>query len=167
MYWMLKLILLTNLIMAIMLTMMKSPISSNLIILIQTMTLTMMINLINKTAWISFMVFILYIGGLMIIFLYISSIAFNELNISKNYKNMIYKIIFMSLTLFYLKLSLNMENMTYENKFMFEDNFYLLNMFTLPNNLLIYMIMFILFFMLILIIWMLKINKGPIRQKNN
>nr|YP_009051646.1 NADH dehydrogenase subunit 6 [Sitobion avenae]AII03067.1 NADH dehydrogenase subunit 6 [Sitobion avenae] len=164
---MLKIILLTNLIMAIMLTMMKSPISSNLIILIQTMTLTMMINLINKTSWISFMVFILYIGGLMIIFLYISSIAFNELNINKNYKNMIYKLIFMCFMLFYFKLFLNMENMNYENKFMFEDNFYLLNMFMLPNNIMIYMIMFILFFMLILIIWMLKINKGPIRQKNN
>ncbi|YP_009239945.1 NADH dehydrogenase subunit 6 (mitochondrion) [Myzus persicae] len=164
---MLKLILFTNLIMAIMLTMMKSPISSNLVILIQTMTLTMMINLINKTAWISFMIFILYIGGLMIIFLYISSIAFNELNINKNYKNMIFKLIIIFFTLMYFKMSLNMENMNYENKFMFEDNFYLLNMFIMPNNLMIYMIMFILFFMLILIIWMLKINKGPIRQKIN
>nr|ANH54454.1 NADH dehydrogenase subunit 6 [Myzus persicae] len=164
---MLKLILLTNLIMAIMLTMMKSPISSNLIILIQTMTLTMMINLINKTAWISFMIFILYIGGLMIIFLYISSIAFNELNINKNYKNMIFKLIIIFFTLLYFKMYFNMENMNYENKFMFEDNFYLLNMFMMPNNLMIYMIMFILFFMLILIIWMLKINKGPIRQKIN
>nr|QZR92100.1 NADH dehydrogenase subunit 6 [Uroleucon erigeronensis] len=164
---MLKIILLINLIMAIILTMMKSPISSNLIILIQTMTLTLMINLINKTAWISFMIFILYIGGLMIIFLYISSIAFNELNINKNYKNMIFKILFLSLMLLMFKLSMNIENMNYENKFIFEDNFYLLNMFNMPNNMMIYLIMFILFFMLILIIWMLKINKGPIRQKNN
>nr|AFI13782.1 NADH dehydrogenase subunit 6 [Diuraphis noxia] len=164
---MLKFIMLTNLIMAITLTMMKSPLSSNLIILIQTLSLTLMINLINKTSWISFMIFILYIGGLMIIFLYISSIAFNELNINKNFKNLIYKLIFIILVLMYFKMSLNLNNMNYENKFMFEDNFYMLNMFILPNNLMMYMIMFILFFMLILIIWMLKINKGPIRQKNN
>nr|AFI13756.1 NADH dehydrogenase subunit 6 [Diuraphis noxia] len=162
---MLKFIMLTNLIMAITLTMMKSPLSSNLIILIQTLSLTLMINLINKTSWISFMIFILYIGGLMIIFLYISSIAFNELNINKNFKNLIYKLIFIILVLIYFKMSLNLNNMNYENKFMFEDNFYMLNMFILPNNLMMYMIMFILFFMLILIIWMLKINKGPIRQK--
>ncbi|YP_008758404.1 NADH dehydrogenase subunit 6 (mitochondrion) [Diuraphis noxia] len=162
---MLKFIMLTNLIMAITLTMMKSPLSSNLIILIQTLSLTLMINLINKTSWISFMIFILYIGGLMIIFLYISSIAFNELNINKNFKNLIYKLIFIILVLMYFKMSLNLNNMNYENKFMFEDNFYMLNMFILPNNLMMYMIMFILFFMLILIIWMLKINKGPIRQK--
>nr|AFI13735.1 NADH dehydrogenase subunit 6 [Diuraphis noxia] len=162
---MLKFIMLTNLIMAITLTMMKSPLSSNLIILIQTLSLTLMINLINKTSWISFMIFILYIGGLMIIFLYIPSIAFNELNINKNFKNLIYKLIFIILVLMYFKMSLNLNNMNYENKFMFEDNFYMLNMFILPNNLMMYMIMFILFFMLILIIWMLKINKGPIRQK--
>nr|AGN73956.1 NADH dehydrogenase subunit 6 [Pterocomma pilosum]AGW80610.1 NADH dehydrogenase subunit 6 [Pterocomma pilosum] len=164
---MFKFILMTNLIMAIMLTMMKSPLSSNLIILIQTMTLTMMINLINKTAWISFMIFILYIGGLMIIFLYISSIAFNELNINKNYKNMIFKLMLIIMMINFFKNSFNMENLNYENKFMYEDNFYFLNMFMLPNNLMIYMIMIILFFMLILIIWLLKINKGPIRQKNN
>nr|YP_009542297.1 NADH dehydrogenase subunit 6 [Aphis fabae mordvilkoi]AYU56885.1 NADH dehydrogenase subunit 6 [Aphis fabae mordvilkoi] len=166
MYWILKFILLTNLIMAILLTMMKSPISSNLIILIQTMILTLMINMINKTAWISFMIFILYIGGLMIIFLYISSIAFNEFNINKNYKNMLMKLIFINtMIIFYFKLYFNMENFYYENKLFFEDNFNLLNMFMMPNNLMIYFIMLILFFMLILIIWMLKINKGPIRQK--
>nr|YP_009711633.1 NADH dehydrogenase subunit 6 [Aphis glycines]QGA47175.1 NADH dehydrogenase subunit 6 [Aphis glycines] len=163
---MLKFILMTNLIMAILLTMMKSPISSNLIILIQTMTLTLMINMINKTAWISFMIFILYIGGLMIIFLYISSIAFNEFNINKNYKNILFKLILMMIFMLNFKLYFNLENFMYENKFIYEDNFNLLNMFMLPNNLMIYFIMLILFFMLILIIWMLKINKGPIRQKN-
>lgn len=146
---------------------MKSPIRSNLIILIQTITLTIIINLINKTSWISFIVFILYIGGLIIIFLYISRIAFNELNINKNYKNIIYKIIFIFLILIYFKLSLNIENIIYENKFIFEDNSYLLNIFIIPNNILIYIIIFILFFILILIIWILKINKGPIRQKTN
>nr|YP_010571646.1 NADH dehydrogenase subunit 6 [Aphis coreopsidis]UZH32906.1 NADH dehydrogenase subunit 6 [Aphis coreopsidis] len=165
MYWILKFILLTNLIMAILLTMMKSPISSNLIILFQTIMLTLMINMINKTSWISFMIFILYIGGLMIIFSYISSIAFNEFNINKNYKNMMLKLILLTMFMWYMKLYFSMENFNFENKFMFEDNFNLLNMFMMPNNLMIYFIMMILFFMLILIIWMLKINKGPIRQK--
>lgn len=133
--------------------------------MIQTITLTLLINLINKTAWISFIIFILYIGGLIIIFLYISRIAFNELNINKNYKNIIYKILFSSLILLIFKLSINIENINYENKYIFEDNFYLLNIFIIPNNLIIYLIIFILFFILILIIWILKINKGPIRQK--
>nr|YP_010021207.1 NADH dehydrogenase subunit 6 [Schizoneuraphis gallarum]QOK36248.1 NADH dehydrogenase subunit 6 [Schizoneuraphis gallarum] len=162
-----KFIILLNLSLSIYLITVKSPLKSNLIILIQTITLTSLTNFIMKTSWISFMIFILYIGGLMIIFLYISSIAFNELNIiNNNYKILIFKLtsIFMSLLL--MQNLMNLENFKYENKMNFEDNFFFLNMFIIPNNLMIYFIMMILFFMLILIIWLLKNNKGPIRQKS-
>nr|AKM69986.1 NADH dehydrogenase subunit 6 [Takecallis arundinariae] len=162
-----KTIIFINLSLSMILTMMKSPLSSNLIILGQSISLTMMINLINKTSWISFMLFILYVGGLMIIFLYISGIAFNELNIIKNYKNMLIKISIMMIMIYLIKPLMILENFHFENNLMFEDNFYLINMFILPNNLIIYFILFILFFMLILIIWILKNNKGPIRQKFN
>lgn len=127
--------------------------------------LTLIINIINKTAWISFIIFILYIGGLIIIFLYISRIAFNEFNINKNYKNILIKSIFLTIFILYFKLYFNIENFFYENKLLFEDNFNLINIFIIPNNLIIYLIIIILFFILILIIWILKINKGPIRQK--
>nr|AKM69975.1 NADH dehydrogenase subunit 6 [Thripsaphis sp. YW-2015] len=160
-----KFIIFINLIFSMMLTSMKSPLNSNLIILCQSISLTMMINLINKTSWISFMLFILYIGGLMIIFLYISSIAFNEFNYTKNFKKIIMKLILILLLIFNLSKQFSLENFKFENNFMFEDNFYLINLFMMPNNLIMYFIMFILFFMLILIIWMLKNNKGPIRQK--
>nr|AKM70063.1 NADH dehydrogenase subunit 6 [Neothoracaphis yanonis] len=164
---MMKLIIFINLTLSIYLTTMKSPLKSNLIILIQTIFLTLMMNFINKTSWISFMIFMLYVGGLMIIFLYISSIAFNELNINKINKNYNYKIIFIFILFYMMKLYMNMENLNFQNKLNFEDNFYFMNMFMMPNNLMIYFIMMILFFMLILIIWLLKNNKGPIRQKNN
>nr|QZZ81781.1 NADH dehydrogenase subunit 6 [Periphyllus diacerivorus] len=161
-----KIIMLTNLFISLMMTSLKSPLSSNLLILIQSITLTMMINLINKTSWIAFMLMILYVGGLMIIFLYISSIAFNEINLNKNLKSVIMKITLILIISMMFKNNLKMENFNFENKYLFEDNFFILNMFNMPNNLMIYFIMMILFFMLILIIWMLKNNKGPIRQKN-
>nr|YP_009940102.1 NADH dehydrogenase subunit 6 [Hamamelistes spinosus]QNV49430.1 NADH dehydrogenase subunit 6 [Hamamelistes spinosus] len=163
---MMKLIIMINLMLSISLTMMKSPLKSNLIILSQSIMLTLMVNLINKTSWISFMIFILYVGGLMIIFLYISSIAFNEMNINNNnYKILIMKMILIFFLIYLIKNFMNLENQHYQNKFNFEDNYYFINMFMLPNNMLIYIIMLILFFMLILIIWLLKNNKGPIRQK--
>nr|YP_009400240.1 NADH dehydrogenase subunit 6 [Floraphis choui]ARW70240.1 NADH dehydrogenase subunit 6 [Floraphis choui] len=161
-----KMILLMNLLSSIIIITLKSPLKSNLMILFQTILLTMMINLINKTSWISFMIFILYIGGLMIIFLYISSISFNEININKNYLNNIFKLILMIIIIYWFKIFMLMENFKFNNNFLFEDNFFMMNMFNSPNNLMMYFIMMILFIMLILIIWMLKFNKGPIRQKN-
>nr|AKM70193.1 NADH dehydrogenase subunit 6 [Chaitophorus saliniger] len=163
---MIKIIMMINLINSMMLTMMKSPLMANLLILMQSITLSIMINLINKTSWISFMLFILYVGGLMIIFLYISSIAFNEINLNKNFKLLIMKTLLILMMSYHLKMTYILENFKFENNYMFEDNFFIINMFNIPNNLMIYFIMMILFFMLILIIWMLKINKGPIRQKN-
>nr|YP_009400318.1 NADH dehydrogenase subunit 6 [Floraphis meitanensis]ARW70370.1 NADH dehydrogenase subunit 6 [Floraphis meitanensis] len=161
-----KMILLMNLLSSIIIITLKSPLKSNLMILFQTILLTMMINLINKTSWISFMIFILYIGGLMIIFLYISSISFNEININKNYLNNIFKLILMIIIIYWFKIFMLMENFKFNNNFLFEDNFFMMNLFNSPNNLMMYFIMMILFIMLILIIWMLKFNKGPIRQKN-
>nr|YP_010048407.1 NADH dehydrogenase subunit 6 [Mollitrichosiphum tenuicorpus]QPK76760.1 NADH dehydrogenase subunit 6 [Mollitrichosiphum tenuicorpus] len=163
---MIKMMIMINLMLSTILMNLKSPLSANLIILTQSISLTMLINLINKTSWISFMLFILYVGGLMIIFLYISSIAFNELNINKNYKNILIKMIFILMIFYMMKNFILLENFQLENKFIFEDNFYLINMFLLPNNLMIYFMLMILLFMLILIIWLLKNNKGPIRQKN-
>nr|YP_009332456.1 NADH dehydrogenase subunit 6 [Schlechtendalia chinensis]API68537.1 NADH dehydrogenase subunit 6 [Schlechtendalia chinensis] len=160
-----KTILIMNLILAINLTTIKSPLKSNLMILFQSITLTMMINLINKTSWISFMIFILYIGGLMIIFLYISSIAFNEINNNKKKTYLIKIILLTFLFTYWFNSSMLLENFKFNNNYLFEDNFYLMNMFNYPNNLMIYFIMLILFIMLIMIIWMLKFNKGPIRQK--
>nr|APP87493.1 NADH dehydrogenase subunit 6 [Periphyllus acerihabitans] len=163
---MIKIIMMINLFISMLLTLMKSPLMSNLLILTQSIFLTLLINLINKTSWIAFMLFILYVGGLMIIFLYISSIAFNEINLNKKFKILILKMMLMTTIMMFFKNNFILENFKYENKYFFEDNFYILNMFNLPNNLMIYFIMMILFFMLILIIWMLKNNKGPIRQKN-
>nr|YP_009400279.1 NADH dehydrogenase subunit 6 [Nurudea yanoniella]ARW70279.1 NADH dehydrogenase subunit 6 [Nurudea yanoniella]QBK84296.1 NADH dehydrogenase subunit 6 [Nurudea yanoniella] len=159
-----KMIMWINLMMSMTLIILKSPLKSNLLILFQTIMLTMMINLINKTSWISFMIVILYIGGLMIIFLYISSIAFNEINMHFNYKNIIKNLMIMSMFMYYMKPLMLMENFKFNN-LLFEDNFFMINMFNTPNNMMMYFIMMMLFTMLILIIWLLKFNKGPIRQK--
>jgi len=145
---------------------MKSPLRSNLIILRQSIILTLIINLINKTSWISFLLFILYIGGLIIIFLYISRIAFNEFNLNKNYIKLRIKLRIFIIIIIITKNFILLENLNYENKFIYEDNFYFINIFIIPNNLIIYFIIIILFFILILIIWILKNFKGPIRQKN-
>lgn len=156
-----------NLTLALYLTTTKSPLKSNLIILTQTIILTSIINFIRKTSWISFIIFILYVGGLIIIFLYISRIAFNDLNISKNnFKILIFKFTFILLSLLLIQNLINLENFNYENKLIYEDNYFFLNIFIIPNNFIIYFIIIILFFILILIIWLLKNNKGPIRQKS-
>lgn len=160
-----KLIIILNLLISIILILTKTPLKANITILLQTILITLITNLINKTSWISFIIFILYVRGLIIIFLYISRIAFNELNLNKKFNNIIIKIIFIYIIILFIKNSITKENFQFENNILFEDNKYLLNIFYIPNNLIIYFIILILLFILIIIIWLLKNKKGPLRQK--
>lgn len=160
-----KLIFFINLLISTILIYSKSPLKSNLIILLQTILISIIINLINKTSWISFIIFILYVRGLIIIFLYISRIAFNELNINKNLKLLILITTIILIIILKFKSLFIKENFNFENNYIFEDNKYFINIFLIPNNLIIYFIIIILFFILILVIWLLKNKKGPLRQK--
>nr|YP_009692136.1 NADH dehydrogenase subunit 6 [Tricentrus brunneus]ATG83185.1 NADH dehydrogenase subunit 6 [Tricentrus sp. EMHAU-15062504]QEG98475.1 NADH dehydrogenase subunit 6 [Tricentrus brunneus] len=63
---------------SIMSTMMKSPMSMGLALLIQTTLTIMMMNFNNSYSWVPMITFLTMIGGLMIIFMYMSSITSNE-----------------------------------------------------------------------------------------
>nr|YP_010692610.1 NADH dehydrogenase subunit 6 [Tricentrus davidi]WBV77351.1 NADH dehydrogenase subunit 6 [Tricentrus davidi] len=63
---------------AIMSTMMKSPMSMGITLLLQTIMIIIMMNMNNSSSWVPMITFLTMIGGLMIIFMYMSSITSNE-----------------------------------------------------------------------------------------
>nr|AXI98866.1 NADH dehydrogenase subunit 6 [Pseudoniphargus salinus] len=62
-----------------------SPLFMSLLIILQTITLAIIINMITMTSWFSFMLVMIYLSGMMIIFIYVSSMASNELFFPNNY----------------------------------------------------------------------------------
>nr|AXI98581.1 NADH dehydrogenase subunit 6 [Pseudoniphargus gomerae] len=62
-----------------------SPLFMSLLIILQTMTLAVIINMITMTSWFSFMLVMIYLSGMMVIFIYVSSMASNELFFPNNY----------------------------------------------------------------------------------
>nr|YP_009994719.1 NADH dehydrogenase subunit 6 [Zyginella minuta]QNP08957.1 NADH dehydrogenase subunit 6 [Zyginella minuta] len=56
----------------------KNPMSMGLMLLMQTMMMIMLINKLMTTSWFTMMTFLMLIGGLLILFTYMSSIACNE-----------------------------------------------------------------------------------------
>nr|WLW10972.1 NADH dehydrogenase subunit 6 [Arboridia sp. 1 NZ-2023a] len=61
-----------------MLPFMKNPMSMGLLLMLQTMIMIMFMNKIMYTSWFAMITFLMMIGGLLIIFSYMSSIASNE-----------------------------------------------------------------------------------------
>nr|UFK32158.1 NADH dehydrogenase subunit 6 [Michalowskiya breviprocessa] len=59
-------------------SMLKSPMSMGMMLLLQTMMMIMLMNLIMVSSWFTMITFLMMIGGLLILFTYMSSIASNE-----------------------------------------------------------------------------------------
>nr|YP_009441705.1 NADH dehydrogenase subunit 6 [Hydrochus carinatus]AOY39237.1 NADH dehydrogenase subunit 6 [Hydrochus carinatus] len=142
------------------------PMSMGFILLIQTILISLITGLFNYNWWFSYILFIIMIGGMMVLFIYMTSIASNE-KFKFSYKITIFNILilpgflFMNDYLIELKNnnSFNMENMNNIN--------IMLNKFLcLPSNMIMFMMIIYLLITLIAIVKIANIKKGPLRQMN-
>lgn len=135
----------------------------------------MLSGLITKTFWFSYSLFLIFIGGMLILIIYITSLAFNELfSTLKDKIKTLFFLLFLFTTLFfifwkkiYLTNFLNIENQPffYINFFIKENNLIINKIFNFPTNLLIILLVIYMFFTLILRVKITNIFKGPIRSK--
>nr|WEP24846.1 NADH dehydrogenase subunit 6 [Metidiocerus sp.] len=57
---------------------MKTPMSMGMTLMLQTILMTMLMNKMMTTTWLTMITFLMMIGGLLILFIYMSSLASNE-----------------------------------------------------------------------------------------
>nr|YP_010875354.1 NADH dehydrogenase subunit 6 [Nycteribia allotopa]WGW15008.1 NADH dehydrogenase subunit 6 [Nycteribia allotopa] len=142
----------------------------SLILMIQTLIISILSSMMNKNSWFSFILFLIFIGALLILFIYITSLTSNKL-FNFSYKMMMIPLIFMLIFMMmnkklYLWNFINSDMFIME-KYNYINNFYeLIMLFNFPSNMLILMIMMYLLFTLISIMKITKFNKGPFRLMN-
>nr|YP_009918407.1 NADH dehydrogenase subunit 6 [Caryopemon giganteus]QLX47632.1 NADH dehydrogenase subunit 6 [Caryopemon giganteus] len=148
----------------------KHPLSLGLSLLIQTLLTALISGFLSINFWFSYILFLIMIGGMLILFIYMTSIASNE-KFNLSFKIMLFSIIMMlMLTMFMLNKSmlvnLNLENTWIQTKYAMSLNSIHLNKyFNYPNNIIIMMIVTYLLITLIMVVKITKKNQGPIRQK--
>nr|APT41560.1 NADH dehydrogenase subunit 6 [Trichophoromyia ininii] len=157
----------------LMFMMMSHPLALGLMLLIQTLLISLIIGLMMKTFWFSYILFLTFMGGMLVLFIYITSLASNEM-FSLSSKMMIMFSLFLSL-LFISMLIMdktlithyiyNNEMMEFFNmKFLFKENFLNLNKFyNFPTNLMMLMMIIYLLLTLIIIVKITNFNTGPLR----
>nr|YP_009513837.1 NADH dehydrogenase subunit 6 [Pseudoniphargus stocki]AXH38228.1 NADH dehydrogenase subunit 6 [Pseudoniphargus stocki] len=77
------------------------PLLLSLVIILQTIILASIISMYTMTSWFSFMLLMIYLSGMMIVFIYVSSMASNELfqlNTSHSYYFSFFLVTFMALS---------------------------------------------------------------------
>nr|YP_010627111.1 NADH dehydrogenase subunit 6 [Erebus macrops]WBK26802.1 NADH dehydrogenase subunit 6 [Erebus macrops] len=155
----------------------NNPLSMGLMILTQTLLVCLLSGMMIKTYWFSYILFLTFLGGLLVLFIYVSSIASNEL-----FKPSFYTKMFMmfSLILFFIFLFMWFNNLYWMNFSMNSEmnNFYSLSLFMnnenkinlnkLYNNqtfMIMLMLIIYLFITLIAVVKITNIFYGPLRSK--
>ncbi|YP_011102175.1 NADH dehydrogenase subunit 6 (mitochondrion) [Maniola hyperantus] len=154
------------------------PISMGLMILMQTLFICLLLGMLINSYWFSYILFLVFLGGLLVLFIYVSSIASNELlNFSFLNKFIFFTpimiftfiIIITKNNLNWLNFSFNEDMNNFINTFLFTYNENNINLFKLYNEqtyLLMIMMIIYLFITLIAVVKITNIFFGPLRSFN-
>nr|YP_010373103.1 NADH dehydrogenase subunit 6 [Teredorus bashanensis]UPH84314.1 NADH dehydrogenase subunit 6 [Teredorus bashanensis] len=162
-----KLIMITSMMMNSIFMHTKQPMNMIIITLMQTTMMMYMMSMKSLSSWFNYLLMIIFVGGMMVLFIYITSVAPNEK--TKISKKMIPT--FMMMTM--ITLMLNNESMINEKTSLMmninENTTYqiMLNkMFNKPMYYLSITMMMYLFIALIAVNKITNLTKGPLRKSN-
>nr|WAM61647.1 NADH dehydrogenase subunit 6 [Limenitis jina] len=163
---------------SILLYFINHPLTMGLLILIQTLFTCLLSGMLINTYWFSYILFLIFLGGLLVLFIYVSSVASNELFkihlMSKFIFIYIFTILIFSFffknNLFWMNFSINDEMINFYNSTLFfnnELNFNLSKLYNKQNFFMMIMLIIYLFITLIAIVKITNIFFGPLRSFNN
>nr|QXG19664.1 NADH dehydrogenase subunit 6 [Zaprionus indianus] len=152
------------------------PLAMGLTLLIQTILICLSTGLITKTFWFSYILFLIFLGGMLVLFIYVTSLASNEMF------NLSIKLTLFSFTMlsFFMILSLivdktyltsfflnnEMESITNLYTYFSENSLSLNKLYNFPTNFVTILLMNYLLITLIVIVKITKLFKGPLRMMN-
>nr|UBU97891.1 NADH dehydrogenase subunit 6 [Myrmecophilus kubotai] len=137
----------------------NTPLNMSILLLIKALLATQMMLLINSTSWFSYILFLVFLGGMMVLFIYITTLAPNEMT-SMKISHLLILATMSSLIMLKVKpspliltQSLNMFTSTQ-----------LINLYTILPMKLTLILMGFLLMTLIIVIKISNITKGPLRS---
>nr|QTF74330.1 NADH dehydrogenase subunit 6 [Sphecapatoclea sp.] len=155
---------------------MKHPLAMGLTLLIQTTLICMMSGLMSKSFWFSYILFLVFLGGMLVLFIYVTSLASNEM-FSFSMKLMFISLIFLFISFTFLYnldknliiqyMNLEMQSTQNFNMYMMENSLTLNKLYNYPTNLLTILLMNYLLITLIAIVKITNLFKGPLRPMFN
>lgn len=143
-----------------------------LTLLIQTILVSIISGLITKTFWFSYILFLVFLGGILVLFIYVTSLASNEIFTFSS------KILISSISIFFIilislyfidkRILLNYSNIEIQsisnlNSYIIENSLSLNKLYNYPTNLLTILLINYLLITLIAVVKITNLFKGPLR----
>nr|YP_010134331.1 NADH dehydrogenase subunit 6 [Megabeleses liriodendrovorax]QWM93821.1 NADH dehydrogenase subunit 6 [Megabeleses liriodendrovorax] len=169
---MMKMFLLSIMLMnSMLLLLINNPFSFGLILLLQTLMITLISGMLSMSFWYSYILFLTMIGGLLILFIYMSSLTSNQ---KFYFNNKIFSMYMITLTLLFFMFMLYkfLLNLNYDimSSFIYnenENNFYLkmsLNkLYNTPTNQIMVILINYLLLNMFIVVKITNVNMGPLR----
>nr|QOL00982.1 NADH dehydrogenase subunit 6 [Gomphocerippus rufus] len=149
------------------------PMSMMMFIIIQTFIVGLITGTMMESFWLSYILFLTFLGGMLVLFIYITSIASNELFKPKSIIMVIlmFMMIIISMMLIimdktmFLDLIKNTETMNINNSINYQEmSMSLEKLYNKPTLTTTMMMMIYLFLALVAVVKITNINQGPIRK---
>nr|AUN88087.1 NADH dehydrogenase subunit 6 [Somatochlora hineana] len=148
---------------------MNHPMNMGITLLMQTVMMCVLTGLMSQTSWFSYILFLVFLGGMLVLFIYMTSIASNELFMKSNYYFLIFSLIIMSVMLLLMLDPFIMNNNsedTLPNMMMANHKNVLIPLYNNPTSYITVFMVLYLFLTLLVIVMITKYNKGPLRPMN-
>nr|QXG19248.1 NADH dehydrogenase subunit 6 [Drosophila guttifera] len=152
------------------------PLAMGLTLLIQTVLICLITGLMTKSFWFSYILFLIFLGGMLVLFIYVTSLASNEMF------NLSIKLTLISLIMLFLALMISfiidknssmfiflnneMENISNLNSYITENSLSLNKLYNFPTNFMTILLMNYLLITLIVVVKITNMQKGPLRIMN-
>nr|YP_009740794.1 NADH dehydrogenase subunit 6 [Ruidocollaris convexipennis]QID03782.1 NADH dehydrogenase subunit 6 [Ruidocollaris convexipennis] len=168
--------LITTTLLAFIFPFMNHPLAMTLTIILQTLLICLIISNMSQTFWFSYILFLVFLGGMLVLFIYITSLAANEF--FPSLLKIFPLLIFIIMIIFSIKpfidssllniFTFNMETQTLSfSSLTYNEPLYsLTKLYNTPTNFLTLMLVTYLFITLIAIVKITNIFLGPLRQKH-
>nr|URX53626.1 NADH dehydrogenase subunit 6 [Postelectrotermes sp. 1 AB-2022a]URX53678.1 NADH dehydrogenase subunit 6 [Postelectrotermes sp. 1 AB-2022a]URX53743.1 NADH dehydrogenase subunit 6 [Postelectrotermes sp. 1 AB-2022a] len=160
-----KLLMITSTTMSMTFTQMKHPLAMGMMLLMQTTMMCFISGMMYQSFWFQYILFMVFVGGMLVLFIYVASLASNEM-FSLSTKLMTIMIM-MSLGMTIIKdwTTIKTKETTEYNSTMSNEIITMTSkLYNLPNGTLTILMALYLFMTLIVVVKITNVSKGPLRQ---
>nr|YP_009351687.1 NADH dehydrogenase subunit 6 [Ruptitermes arboreus]AQP30389.1 NADH dehydrogenase subunit 6 [Ruptitermes arboreus] len=156
----------TSMMTSLMFTQMKHPLAMGMMLLMQTTMVCIISGTMYTSFWFSYILFMIMVGGMLVLFMYMTSLASNEM-FSPSNKMMLITIMLLPAMMYTMPEMINNKEMKLHNTLMESEIMttttvmYNQMMGTMTTMLVLYMLM-----TLIVVVNIINVSKGPLRHTN-
>nr|QXT45848.1 NADH dehydrogenase subunit 6 [Cinygmina sp. 07BF85] len=167
-------LLFSSLTVGLIFTSMNHPLAMGLVLLCQTLIIALLTGLLAPSFWFSYILFLVFLGGMLVLFIYVTSLASNEMFSISSQSMIGVSLVGGCLVVFsllndpssWLSPELSEQILQPQAQPLSDLSILLLKLYSTPSFYLTLLLVAYLFLTLIAVVTITQIHEGPLRSKN-